>query len=68
MYAVLFKTEGHEFDSEQMLDLTGNERHIFRLTEYDNKQTSDEFWQAQSEDFAEHFCQNPCEHVLHDHV
>lgn len=57
----MFERDGVVIDDQQLLDITGDTTHIFKFGK-----DFDQFSGTYLDDLNRHFCEDPCDHVLHD--
>lgn len=64
MQVYVFGTEldGFKFDREQLERITGDKKRVFIFKNFYGN-----FTQKEIDSMSNHFCENPCVHVLHDH-
>lgn len=57
-----YEAEGFELDRQKLIEVTGEEAHVFVFASID-----DSLGPEAAAEVNKHFCQKPCDHVLHDH-
>lgn len=63
VYAYGMEYDGQKLDRQKFFDMGGEKEHVFLKSKHFTELNEQDI-----DDVNEHFCQNPCVHVLHDHV
>uniref|UniRef100_H2ZPS8 Sushi domain-containing protein n=2 Tax=Ciona savignyi TaxID=51511 RepID=H2ZPS8_CIOSA len=64
IYIVAYEPPTGTLDLKQFYDIVGDRNHLMVIKDNNTEEARKKF----TEDIISHFCQNPCDHVLHEHI